>query len=77
MNNKKTLDDFYFWLARCGIFHQYWHAVKIFCENKQILLTDFMGNMDANNPDTLFWFEGSGSGKFAEAKEKYANWLNE
>lgn len=77
MKKQKTLNDFYQWLACCNLFYKYWEEVKAFCDEHHLLLTDFLGNMDAEKPETLFWFESSPSGIFTQAQEKYTNWLND
>lgn len=75
--NKKSFQDFALWLARCGIFFDYWGAVQEFCAANRLRLSDFVGNMNANNPDTLFWFDTYDPKKFDGAKIKYTNWLKE
>ena len=72
----KTLNDFLWWLSVSGMLDRYWPAIEYACWDKQILLSDFIKQMDANKPETLFDLPiRCGSNFFKEAKEKYISYL--
>ncbi|MDH6308084.1 hypothetical protein M2451_002603 [Dysgonomonas sp. PFB1-18] len=73
----KTIKDFIWWLSVGGVFKRYWDNIEYFCNDKNVLVSDFIQNMDANKPDTLFWVAENELLFFKEAKEKYINWLKD
>jgi hypothetical protein len=75
MANKKTIQIFMRWLASSGLFYKYWILVKLVCEENNILLSDYILNLDATNPESLFRIIEHQSDLFRDAKEKYTNWL--
>ena len=49
-----TLNDFLWWLSVGGILNRYWSAIEYACWDKKMLQSDFIKQMDANKPETLF-----------------------
>ena len=74
----KILNDFLWWLSGGGILNRYWSAIKYACWDKKILQSDFIKQMDANKPETLFDLPiQCGFIFFKKAKEKYINYLKD
>lgn len=73
-----TLNDFLWWLSVGGILNRYWSAIEYACWDKKMLQSDFIKQMDANKPETLFDLPiGCGFIFFKEAKGKYINYLKD
>lgn len=72
---EKTLNDFLWWLEVSGLLQLYFNHVREVCNERRLLMSDHIKNMDANNINTLFGILDECV--FWDNKiEKYMNWLN-
>lgn len=73
-----TLNDFLWWLSVGGILNRYWSAIEYACWDKKMLQSDFIKQMDANKPETLFDLPiKCGLIFFKEVKGKYISYLKD
>lgn len=73
---EKTLNDFLWWLEVSGLLQLYFSHVQQICDEHQLLMSDHIKHMDANNIDTLFGIL-SMSSFWDEPMGKYMNWLKD
>lgn len=71
---EKTLNDFLWWLEESGLLQLYFLHVREVCKEHQLLMSDHIKHMDANNINTLFCILST-CAFWDEPIERYNNWL--